>query len=322
MQTITAIAHPNIALVKYWGKRDLALNLPAVPSLSLTLDTFRTRTQVVWGTDEDAVHLAGTPAPDPFARRVLAFLDQIDPDRPSCMVLTDNNFPVGAGLASSASGFAALTVAATRAAGRSLGRRELSALARQGSGSASRSLFGGFVEWSVGERPDGTDSVAEPVAPPSHWDVAMVVAVVTDAEKPVGSTEGMESSRETSPFYDAWVATAEADLVVARAAVKSRDLEALGTVMEHSTYKMHATMMSSRPPLLYWHASTVALLTEVSRLRKNGIGAWATMDAGPQVKVLCMAPDAAQIAEALRPHTVQLHVLHPGPGAHLDSSGS
>lgn len=319
MRTATATAHPNIALVKYWGKRHRSLNLPAVPSLSLTLDGFRTRTQVVWDAKSDAVHLGGSPADEAFSRRVLDFLDFLAPKRPPCMVLTENNFPHGAGLASSASGFAALTMAACAAAGRTEDRVALSALARRGSGSACRSLYGGFVEWKLGNRPDGSDSHAVPIANREYWAVAMVVAVVTDEQKHTGSTEGMERSRHTSPFYPAWVQTAAADLEAARSAVYDRDLEALGTITEHSTLKMHATMMSSQPPLLYWHPSTLALYHEVVQLRARGIGAWATMDAGPQVKVLCLAPDADAVVEALRPHTMSIHVLHPGPGATLES---
>ncbi len=318
MRAVTAIAHPNIALVKYWGKRDVRLNLPAVPSLSLTLDGFRTRTQVVWGVERDAVHLDGQPAPVGFAQRVQRFLDRVEPRRPPCMVLTENNFPVGAGLASSASGFAALAVAATRAAGQTVDRTALSVLARQGSGSACRSLFGGFVEWRLGTRPDGTDSHAVPVAQRSYWDVAMVVAVVTEAPKAVGSTEGMERCRVSSPYFRAWVESAPADVEEARRAIEDRDLEALGRVMERSTMKMHGSMLAADPPLLYWSPATLAALAEVRALRRAGVGAWATMDAGPQVKVLCMRADAPQVERALAPHVKAVHTLRPGPGAYLD----
>ena len=318
MRTATAIAHPNIALVKYWGKRDRALNLPAVPSVSMTLDGFRTRTQVIWGADLDAVHHDGQPASPAFTERVLRFLDLVDPKRPPCMVLTENNFPAGAGLASSASGFAALAVAATRAAGRTDDRTALSVLARQGSGSASRSLFGGFVEWRMGTQADGRDSHAIPIAQRSYWDLAMVIAVVTETAKPVGSTEGMESSRHTSPFYKAWVDTAAADVEAAKDAIYDRDLDTLGRVMEHSTLKMHGCMMAAQPALVYWKPATVAVLDEVRALRASGISAWATMDAGPQVKVLCRREDAERVREALTPHARSVHVLRPGAGARLD----
>jgi len=317
MSTAVAIAHPNIALVKYWGKRDLPLNLPAVGSLSLTLSGFSTRTSVTWGAPADRLELDGEPIDGKEASRVFRFLDRIDADRPPVHVASTNDFPRGAGLASSASGFAALALAATRAAGQELDRTELSRLARQGSGSACRSLWGGYVRWDVGTRDDGHDSVGRPVAPLDHWDLRMVVAVVDAGRKKVGSTEGMERSRTTSPYYQAWVDTAEADVEEGTAAVLARDLKRLGTVMEQSTLKMHAAMHTAWPPLLYWQPGTVACLHAVHGLRNRGIGAWATMDAGPQVKVLCTPDDAEAVAEALRPHAERVHVLSPGGPARL-----
>ena len=312
MTTAVAEAHPNIALVKYWGKRDLALNLPAVPSLSLTLSGFTTRTEVTWGADADEVELDGAPATPKEAARVSAFLDRIDASRPPVRVRSHNDFPSGAGLASSASGFAALALAATEAAGQELSLEALTVLARQGSGSACRSLWGGFVRWHLGTRADGRDSHGEAVAPQDHWDVVMVVAVVHRGRKAVGSTEGMERSRTTSPYYAAWVDTAAADVEEGVAAVLARDLERLGTVMEQSTYKMHAAMHTSWPPLNYWQPGTVAALHAVRALRDDGVSAWSTMDAGPQVKVLCAAADAERVRAALAPHAQEVHVLPPG----------
>ena len=312
--TATAVAHPNIALVKYWGKRDKALNLPAVPSLSLTLDGYRTRTEVTWGVDRDEVIFGGEAVRDDKIGRLL---DLIDPARPGVRVVTDNDFPTGAGLASSASGFAALVVAAAAAAGRDLPPEELSVQARRGSGSACRSIFGGFVAWRMGERPDGADSHGVPVAPEDHWDVVLVVALASEARKAVGSTEGMARSRDTSPLWPSWLAGGERDVAEAEAAVAARDLPRLGAVMERSTFAMHGTMTSATPPLLYWQPATVALLHEVFALRARGVGAWATMDAGPQVKVLCARADAEAVAEALRPHAVRVVVHAPGPGARI-----
>lgn len=317
MSTATAVAHPNIALVKYWGKRDLPLNLPAVGSVSLTLSGFSTRTTVHWGADADGLELDGEAITGKEADRVFRFLDRIDPGRPRVHVASSNDFPRGAGLASSASGFAALAVAATAAAGRALDLTALSRLARQGSGSACRSLWGGFVRWDRGEASDGSDSVGRPIAGADHWDLRMVVGVVDAGRKKVGSTEGMERSRTTSPYYDAWVDTAQADVEEGTEAILARDLERLGTVMEQSTLKMHAAMHTAWPPLLYWQPGTVACLHAVHELRAGGIGAWATMDAGPQVKVLCTPEDADAVAAALAPHTQRVHVLEPGGPAGL-----
>lgn len=314
MARVTTIAHPNIALVKYWGKRDVPLNLPAVPSLSLTLGGWRSRTSVTWGAPADRVVLDGTERHD---AKVLRFLDLVAPDRPPCEVVSDNDFPTGAGLASSASGFAALALAATRAAGLDLPLPALSALARQGSGSACRSLFGGYVRWPLGEAPDGSDCHAVPIAPADHWDLRMVVAVVASGPKAVGSTEGMERSRRTSPLWRTWVEHGPADVAEASVAIQQRDLERLGTVMEASTFRMHATMHTAVPPLLYWLPATVAALHEVFALRARGVGAWATMDAGPQVKVLCEPSDVAAVQEALKPTALQLHVHGPGGPARV-----
>lgn len=314
MGRVTAEAHPNIALVKYWGKRDVALNLPAVPSVSMTLGGWRTRTTVVWGAERDEVVLDGVVRDDP---KVMRFLDLVDPDRPPCRVESHNDFPTGAGLASSASGFAALALAANRAAGQERSLPELSVLARRGSGSACRSLFGGYVAWALGERSDGTDCYASPIAGPDHWDLRMAVAVVHEGKKAVGSTEGMERSRRTSPFWASWVAGGPADVETAIEAIQRRDLEALGTVMEQSTFRMHATMHTSTPPLLYWRPATVALLHEVAALRARGIGAWATMDAGPQVKVLCAPEDVDAVEASLAPHALRTHVHAPGGPARV-----
>ena len=318
MRKATAIAHPNIALVKYWGKRDVALNLPAVSSLSLTLDGFRTRTTVEWGADHDRVVVGDTRASPQFEARAFAFLDTLIPDRPPLHVLTESNFPVGAGLASSASGFAALTMAAQAAAQRSLDPTVLSRLSRQGSGSACRSFWGGFVEWACGEHEDGSDSHGAPIAPQTHWDVRMVVAIVEEGPKGTGSTEGMERSRATSPLYEVWTQQAQADVDEGREAVRLRDLDRLGAVMESSTLKMHATMHTASPPLMYWKPATLEILHTVFSLRERGVSAWMTMDAGPQVKVLCTAADAEQVCKAIQPFSRACHILAPGPAAYLD----
>lgn len=312
MSVATATAHPNIALVKYWGKRDTALNLPAVPSLSLTLDGFSTTTRVHWGVDVDKVYLQGRPADEDTRRKVLAALDRLDPARPPVRVDSLNDFPAGAGLASSSSGFAALVVAAAAAAERDLPRPELSVHARRGSGSACRSLWGGFVRWNLGESPDGSDSHGEPVAPADHWEVAMVVAIVSGDKKDVASTAGMETSRLTSAYYPAWVAQGPARVAAGVAAVQARDLRALGEQMEASTFEMHAVMHTTQPAILYWKPATVACLHAVRGLRASGTLAYATMDAGPNVKVLCGRADAEAVAEALRAYVSDVRIALPG----------
>lgn len=322
MTTRTAIAHPNIALVKYWGKRQLALNLPATGSLSLTLAPFRTRTTVTWGADADEAWLQGERVDGRVAERIFRHLDRVDEWRPRCTVVSESNFPVAAGLASSASAFAALTLAACAAAGQDRDPVDLSVLARQGSGSASRSLFGGWAEWHGGRRDDGVDSYATPLADADHWDVRMVVAIVESGPKSVGSTEGMQRTAATSPYYPAWITSHPPDLVEARAAIDARDLDRLGTVMERSALKMHATMMTAQPPIRYWKSGSVWAMDTVEDLRRQGTGAWWTMDAGPNVKVLCRAADATRVRERLSEVARQVVVLSPGGPAHLEDEGS
>src|SRR5207249_6438211 len=215
----TARANVNVALVKYWGKRDPALNLPATGSISLTLDGLGVEAAVDFGAGEaDHVVIDGVDAAGEEAKRVVRFLDLVRAAarRREAKVVLRSTVPRGIGLASSAAAFAALALAASRAAGLTLDPSALSALARRGSGSAARSIFGGFVEWHRGERPDGVDSVAAPLAGPDEWDVRVVVAVVSSARKTVSSREGMEHAA-TSPLYPAWVAGVDADLAAARA---------------------------------------------------------------------------------------------------------
>lgn len=317
MPTATAVAHPNIALCKYWGKRDRALNLPAVGSLSLTLAPFSTTTTVEWGADADELVLNGRPGTPEETRKVFQVLDLIDSWRPKVRVLTENDFPTAAGLASSSSGFAALVMAACKAAGQARSLEELSVLARRGSGSAARSIFGGWAEWKVGERADGMDSYAFEIAPPDHWDVRMVVAIFDAGPKGTSSRDGMVHTQETSPYYPAWVASTPRDLADARAAIKARDLGALGGVMERSALRMHACMMAADPAVFYWKSGSVWAQETVRVLREKGVPCAWTMDAGPNVKVLCGVAEVEEVVARLARVADRVHVLEPGGPARL-----
>jgi diphosphomevalonate decarboxylase len=320
-RTATARAHSNIALIKYWGKRDAALNIPAVGSISLTLDALSTDTRVTFrsGLEQDELWLAGTRANASRASHLLDIVRHSSNLDRRAVVESTNNFPTAAGLASSASGFAALAVAASTAAGLSLDDRELSILARRGSGSAARSLFGGIVESHAGHREDGLDSFAEPLLAPETWPLTVVVAITELGQKVVDSTAGMGASALTSPFYPAWVDTSTDDLAAMRLAITSRDFEQLGELAEYSCLKLHALMMSTRPALLYWNAGTTAAIHAVRELRTNGIPVYFTIDAGPQVKALCLPEHAQTVADALLRvagvHETRTSAL--GRGAHL-----
>jgi diphosphomevalonate decarboxylase len=317
VSTATALAHPNIALCKYWGKRDRALNLPATPSLSLTVAPFASRTTVTWGSQRDEAWLNGRPASALESSRIFATLDLFDAWRPRCQVVSENDFPTAAGLASSSSGFAALVVAASAASGAERTLEQLSVLARRGSGSAARSVFGGWVEWRLGERADGADSHGIELHPPTWWDVRLVVAVFDAEPKSVSSTDGMNHCQATSPAWRGWVESAPADVEQARRLVSARDLPGLGAVMERSTLRMHACMMSADPPLYYWNSGTAWGMDQVRTMRARGLRCAFTIDAGPNVKVLCGAADSEEVALRLGRVAERVHVLHPGPAAHL-----
>jgi diphosphomevalonate decarboxylase len=322
-RAVTAVAGTNIALVKYWGKRDVALNLPATGSLSLTLDRLGTRTTVAFDDGAtDRLVLDGAPADDAATARVSAFLDRVRARAEigrRALITSDNSVPTAAGLASSASGFAALALAATRAAGLTLSPSELSALARIGSGSAARSIFGGFVEMARGERPDGSDAVAHALPEGDGWDVRLVVAITASGPKAIGSTAAMTHTARTSPYYEAWVAGVPADLTAARAAIAARDLAALGVIAERSALRMHAAAMAADPAIIYWNAATVSAIAAVRALRARGTAAFVTIDAGPHVKALCRAADADAVAGALRavPGVSETLIAAPGPGARV-----
>ncbi|MEO0574923.1 MAG: diphosphomevalonate decarboxylase [Pseudomonadota bacterium] len=290
----SALAQPNIALVKYWGKADTATNTPAVGSLSVTLAGLTTSTTLRCGPEirEDRFVLNGAEEPA-MGTRSFAFVDAALPHgRVPLSIDTANNFPTAAGLASSASGFAALTVALNALFDLGLTRHQMAVLAGRGSGSAARSLFGGFV------RLDTTGDATTPIALRELSATAMplhvVIGVTSTARKSVGSTQGMQHTRDTSPYYAQWVASHEQDLATAESAITSGDFDALAAVSEHSCLKMHAVMQAANPPLLYWNAATIECMHRIRALRAAGTPVFFTIDAGPQIKAVC-APDAADI---------------------------
>lgn len=314
-----AKAHTNIALVKYWGKRDDELNLPAVGSLSLTLDALSTRTTVVFDPkhDRDALVLNGAVADERATARVSKFLDLVRARAGHSLrayVESTNDFPTAAGLASSASAFAALALAATRAAGLQLDERELSILARRGSGSAARSIFGGFVEMHRGNQPDGSDSFAEPIV--TDLDARLVIVATTDGPKQTLSTDGMRHTAETSPYYEAWLRLSDGDVKTAREAIARKDLAALGTVTEASCLAMHASAMAARPAVVYFSGATVEGHRIIQDLRRSGVPAWFTCDAGPHVKALTDGAHAAQVERALA-KLGRTWICRPGPKAEV-----
>jgi len=316
-----ARAGANFALIKYWGKADAVLNTPAVGSISITLDTLYTDTEIVFDATlaRDELVLNGKRR-DEDVDKISACLDLLRKPRgvtTRARVTSRNNFPTGAGLASSASGFAALVRAAEVALGLNLTPRERSIVARQGSGSAARSIFGGFVEMYAGTASDGSDSFAEPLLAADAWPLEVVIAVTAKGEKEIGSRSGMTRSATSSPYYPAWVAGQTADLATARVAIAARDFAALADVAEHNCLKMHAAAMATQPPLVYWNGATVECLHAVRRLRADGVPVFFTIDAGPQVKAVCEPGARSRVEAVLRdvPGVLDLLTSRLGPGA-------
>lgn len=316
-QTIaTARACSNIAFIKYWGNRNSALRLPANGSISMNLDGLETVTTVRFdpALPADRLILDGREQGGEALARVSRHLDHIRTLAGTwrrALVISRNNFPTGAGIASSASAFSALTVAACAALGLRLSERQLSALARLGSGSACRSVPGGFVEWYAGR--DHDSSHAQSIAPPEHWALVDLVAIVSSAHKAVGSTSG-HALAPTSPLQAARVADAPRRLGICREAIYRRDFEALAEVIEQDALMMHAVMMTSSPPLIYWLPATLHIMQAVQQWRQAGLPVAFTIDAGPNVHVITTTEFRAQLSERLAQMEEVGHVLEAGPG--------
>ena len=296
-----AFAPSNIALCKYWGKRDKRLNLPINPSLSVSLGELGSRTRLTnLDGDRDRVLLNGEAlaVDDPFAVKVTNFIDLFrQPDDSRLLIDTHNNIPTAAGLASSASGFAALMLALDKLYGFMLTPQQLSAFARLGSGSASRSIFEGFVEWQMGVRDDGMDSHA--VALNQPWPAFRIgLLTLTAKAKSVGSRAGMQRTVDTAHLYQSWPLQANADLQRLQAAIRQQNFSKLGAVAEQNALSMHATMIASWPPLLYWQPESVEAMQRIWALREQGLELYFTMDAGPNLKLLFLDTDEHAVKQA------------------------
>ena len=319
----TAIAHANIALTKYWGKLNWSRNVPSVGSISVTLDRLQTETQVKFSKTlkHDRLVLNRMSSEGNQLRRVSDFMDavrQMAGIDLRCEIISENNFPTAAGLASSASAFASLALAATQAAGIHLHSERLSALARLGSGSAARSVYGGYVELPPGSS-SSDDPHAFQLGNEHHWPINILVCITSDSAKPVGSREAMGLTMARSPFYNAWVNASATDLELMRTAVRERDFESVGNLAEHNALKLHALLMSSKPGLIYWNQGTLAVIDQVRKMRTENLPAYFTIDAGPQVKVICLEKDSHIIADELHSLAGVASVIKscPGPGARL-----
>jgi diphosphomevalonate decarboxylase len=315
MTTATAQAHPNIAFIKYWGNRDNELRLPVNGSISMNLDGLFTKTTVTFNlSKQDSLSINNTEVKGKGLERVSYILDivrKMANINEKAEVTSENNFPAGAGIASSAAAFAALALSTSKAAGLNLSESELSKLARRGSGSASRSIPSGFVEWQMGT--SEADSFSSSIADVNHWNLVDCIAVVSSAHKKTGSTEG-HAIAGTSPLQNARVADTTRRLDICRNAILQKDFEAFANIIEHDSDMMHSVMMTSNPPLMYWQASTVEIFHRVREWRQSGLPVGYTVDAGANVHVLCLGDYAKEVEKKLRELNGVKDILVAGVG--------
>jgi len=316
MSEAIARAHPNIAFIKYWGNRNHDLRLPANSSLSMNLDGLQSETRVRFDSalSKDQFILNGKNQSAEPLQRLISFLNIVRGKaslRDHALVESHNNFPAGAGIASSASAFAALALASSKAAGLELSEKELSLLARRGSGSASRSVPTGFVEFHAANKDE--DSFATSIAPPKHWALVDSIAIVNEEHKKTGSTDGHRFA-ETSPFQSIRVEGTQERLKQCKQALLERDFEAFAEVVELDSNLMHAVMMSSQPPLLYWQPGTLEIVQHVRQWRREGLAVCTTIDAGPNVHVISLQEDSDEVSARLQEISGVVKVLTAKPG--------
>ncbi len=299
ISTASAAAHPNIAFIKYWGNRDDDLRLPANGSLSMNLAPLETRTTVSFDTDltEDSLLLNGQIADGPALERVRYCLDRfrnLARVKTFARVVSTNSFPTGTGIASSASAFAALTLAAATSLGLELPEKTLSQIARTGSGSASRSIPAGFVEWD----PAGESSHAFSIARPDHWDLVDLVLLISQEHKKVVSSDGHRLA-DSSPLQRARVVDTPRRLDICRKALLEKDFQVFAEIVEQDCNLMHSVMMTSDPPLYYWQPGTIEIMIAVQQWRREGLQVCFTIDAGPNVHLICPAEDLERVKRKL-----------------------
>lgn len=322
MKKIKTIARPNIALIKYWGKRDEKLNLPAVGSISITLDGISTKTEISLTEDVDKFYLNEKIDIEEHSK-ITPFLDYVREfinDKVFFEIHSVNNFPTAAGLASSASGYAAIAKGINHLLDLKLSDRELSQLARRGSGSAARSIFGGIVELHKGNEADGSDCFAEQIYPPDYLPLDIIV-VITNAEiKKTSSRNGMLISKNTSPYYYSWVNTSEYDINAMKMALKVKDFNKIADLSIRSCLKMHSVMLTSNPPLMYWNSTTFEIIKQIEDLfYEQNQPVFFTIDAGPQVKIITTPDYKKHLLKFIKKldNIQDYYVLELGNGAEI-----
>ncbi|MBD3202672.1 diphosphomevalonate decarboxylase [Candidatus Woesearchaeota archaeon] len=324
----SAKANPNFALVKYWGKRDEKLKLPQNSSISLTVSDFFTHTTIEFSEkyerDELVLNKKKYLPKNKEYENIKEFLNQarkISGTSLRAKVVSKNNFPTSAGFASSASGFSALATAVNQALSLKLGKKGLSILARMGSGSASRSIFSGFSEWKKGKKKDGSDCFAVQLKDNNYWnDIRIIACIISKKKKSIKSRKAMRETVKTSPMYGCWLENIENDLEKTRHAIEKKDFSLLGKTAEHNCLKMHSLMWTTIPPIIYQEPKTIEIIKKVFEMRDNGLECYFTMDAGPQVKILCLRRSVPAIIENILGIAKERFVLKPGRGARVSQN--
>lgn len=314
MKIVKARAHTNIALIKYWGKKNTDIIIPMNNSFSLTLDHFYTDTKVTYDEDlkKDSFSLNGEEIESQNVFNFLDYVRQLSGKNGFVKVESINHVPTTAGLASSASAYAALAAASSRAFGLDLSRKDLSRLARRGSGSATRSIYGGFTEWIGGD--NDLNSYAKPFQENVEWDIRMIAAVINSKPKKITSRSGMQTVVNTSPFYGEWVKNANNSIPLIKKAILDKDFTTFGEISEENAMKMHALNLTAHPHFSYFEPQSIEIMQAVEQLRQDGIEAYYTMDAGPNVKIICEGKNSEVIQKALKIKFPEIELLESKPG--------
>lgn len=319
----TAIASPNIALVKYWGKRDEKLILPQNSSISVVLNNLWIKTTVDWNKKykqdccifNQKEFKKGSKEYDKYIGLFLNKVRKMAGIKLRTKIKSQSNFPLAAGFASSAAGFASLTLAVNKSLELGLKNKELTILARQGSGSSARSIYGGFVEWLAGKKKDGSDSFARQIAVSDYWqDFRMILCLISTKEKKIKSRIGMARAVKTSPMYKGWLATINDDLKKVKNGIIKKDFSLVGKTAEENCLKMHSLALTSKPPVIYWLSGTMDVIQAVIGLREEGVECYFTIDAGPQIKILCLAKNAVRIKKRIKKIKNVQDVIMARPG--------
>ena len=292
MKSATAIAHPNFALIKYWGKSNVGGNIPAMSSLAITLDSMISETTVSFPDDLKLDTWILNEVEQPSLGQIqppCEHLKKISPIDQPCLIESKNNFPTAAGLASSASGIASLVSALDKVLGTKLSKQQMIEVAMLGSGSAARSLFPGFVLLDV----KGKDISCETILEAEEWPLNVIVCVTSTNQKTMSSRQGMEISRKTSPIYSDWVSNHQQDIELALQAIAEKNFHQLGKIAEQNCLKMHQVMKTSQPSIDYWNLATHTCVENVKDMQGKGMPVFFTIDAGPQVKIIC-EPDVSK----------------------------